>query len=535
MVVISGAARVAAVAVVASVLAFAPASAKTPKDQLIVGIHMANLTSLDPHNMNSYESHHILANVYDTLVRTDPKDPAKILPRLAERWDVLEDGTIKFKLRRGAKFHSGRTVTAEDVVWSMRRAVKLGLLGAAYFTEWGYTTANVDQRFVAEGDDTFVMLPEKTIAPKIKLATIARAVGAVLDRETVLRNQRDGDLGRGWLASNAAGSGPFTLVRWNPNDIVLLDRFDGYWDGAAKMRRVVVRHIPESQTQRLQLEKGDLDVGIQLSSPDLDGLAANPAIAIDRIPGAGYYFFIMSTKDPDFAKPELRRAIRFCIDYEGINKTLMQNYGLFQRSFVPPGNPGYVEGVGNQFDPDKCKAGLAAAGYANGFKKTFLSLSSSPFIEISSAIQANFAKVGITADIKTGNGDQTYGPMRQRQFEFGLGRSSTALQADGDGWLRGHVYNPNNSDEAKLSNLLAWRASWEVPKINELLDEAAAIGDETRRSALYTEVTRLSEAEALPVIPISQRVDPYAKLKRVLNYQGDPSWMVRWDVVEKTD
>lgn len=293
MVVISGAARVAAVAVVASVLAFAPASAKTPKDQLIVGIHMANLTSLDPHNMNSYESHHILANVYDTLVRTDPKDPAKILPRLAERWDVLEDGTIKFKLRRGAKFHSGRTVTAEDVVWSMRRAVKLGLLGAAYFTEWGYTTANVDQRFVAEGDDTFVMLPEKTIAPKIKLATIARAVGAVLDRETVLRNQRDGDLGRGWLASNAAGSGPFTLVRWNPNDIVLLDRFDGYWDGAAKMRRVVVRHIPESQTQRLQLEKGDLDVGIQLSSPDLDGLAANPAIAIDRIPGAGYYFFIM--------------------------------------------------------------------------------------------------------------------------------------------------------------------------------------------------------------------------------------------------
>ncbi len=423
----------ASVALAAVVLASGlaqPASAKTPKDQLIVGMNMANLTSLDPHNMNSYESHHILANVYDTLVRTDPKDPAVLMPRIAESWQELPDGTIKFKIRKDVKFHSGRTMTLDDVVWSFRRAVKLGLLGSAYFTEWGYTAQNVDQKFRAEGTDVFVMDPVMPIAPKLKLYTIARAVGGVLDKETVLKNEKDGDLGRGWLASNSAGSGPFSLVRWNPNDIVLMDRFDGYYAGAAKMKRVVVRHLPESQTQRLQLEKGDLDVGIQLSSADIDGLATNPAIAVDRIPGAGYYFVILSMKDPDFAKPEVRKAIRYCINYDSINKNLMQNYGLPAVSYIPKGIPGYVEGVGNVYDPEKCKAGLAAAGYPNGFKKTFLTLSSPPYSEISTAIQADLAKVGITADIKAGNGDQTYGPMRNRQFEFGLGRSSSAVQAD---------------------------------------------------------------------------------------------------------
>ena len=77
-------ASVALAAVALASGASQPAFAKTPKDQLIVGMNMANLTSLDPHNMNSYKSHHILANVYDTLVRTDPKDPAVLMPRIAE-------------------------------------------------------------------------------------------------------------------------------------------------------------------------------------------------------------------------------------------------------------------------------------------------------------------------------------------------------------------------------------------------------------------------------------------------------------------
>ena len=109
------------------------------------------------------------------------------------------------------------------------------------------------------------------------------------------------------------------------------------------------------------------------------------------------------------------------------------------------------------------------------------------------------------------------------------------MQADPDGWLRTHVYNPDNTDAAKLSNLLAWRSSWYVPEVTKLMDEAASITDEAKRAKLYAEVVKKSEEAVPSVIPVSQRVDPYAKLKRVQNYVGDATWMVRWDVVDKTD
>jgi peptide/nickel transport system substrate-binding protein len=162
-------------------------------------------------------------------------------------------------------------------------------------------------------------------------------------------------------------------------------------------------------------------------------------------------------------------------------------------------------------------------------------LTSPPYAEIATAIQATMGKAGVEIEILPGNGEQTYGPQRNRQFEMGIGRSASAVQADPDGWLRTHVYNPDNSDEAKLSNLLGWRSGMAVPKVNELMDEAAAMTDDSKRIPLYQEVQRLYEAAGPSVIPVSQRVDPFALSKRVRNYVGDPTWMVRWDTVEKVD
>jgi len=527
-------ARLAGIAALAAAMLAGTAVAKTPKDQLIIGMNMANLTSLDPHNMNSYETHHILGNVYDTLVRTDPKDASKLLPSVAEAWTFGEDGSITFTLREGIKFHSGRPVTAQDVAGSFHRNMRLGLLGAGPFREWGYTAANIEQMFQATDARTFVIKPAKKLAPKLKLFALARSVGSILDMEEVRAHEKAGDNARGWLASNSAGSGPYRLVRWNANDIVLMDRFDGYWGGPPKMRRIVVRHIPESQTQRLQLEGGDLDVGFQLSPADFDALANHPNVTVERIPGAGFYYFATSGKDPDLGKPAVRAALRWCIDYEGINSGIMKNYGLPAQNLVPQGNPAAIEPFGQKLDVERCRRELAAAGYPNGFKKTLNVLSSPPYAEIATAIQATMAKAGVQAEILRGNGEQTYGPMRNRQFQMVIGRSNATPQGDPDGWMR-TLYNPDNRDEAKLSNLLAWRTSFYVPEVNRLIDEAASLTDDARRMPLYQEAQRIAEREILSVIPVSQRVDPFALSKRVKNYVGDPTWMVRWDVVEKTD
>lgn len=516
-------------------IAWVPAMAATPKDQLIIGMNMVNLTSLDPHNVNSYESYHVVANLYDTLLRNKAGKPGEFEPSLATNWTANPDGSIEFKLDERAKFQSGRPVTAEDVAYSFKRAVRLGLLAKSYFTQWGYNNDNVDELFVAVDPQTFVMKPATMVAPSLKLSALTRAYGVVLDREEVQAQESNGDMGRGWLASHSAGSGPFSLARWNPNDIVLLNRNDDYWGGEPKLRRVIIRHLPESQTQRLQLEHGDMDIGFQLVSADIDALAKKPEIKIDRLDGSGFYYLIMSTKDEDFARPEVRKALRYCINYDDINAVIMKNYGAPTKTFIPKDIPGYTDEVeGNVYDPARCKEDLEKAGYSNGLEKQLLVLNSPPYSDIATAIQQNLAAAGVKVNITTGNGDQTYGPMRNREFQLGIGRTASSTPEDADGWIRTHAYNPDNSDGSNTANLQAWRASFELPDVNKLIDEASAIADdEAKRVELYKQSLILFEKSAPPIIPISRRVDPFAMSARLVNYYADPSWMTRWDQVEK--
>ncbi|MFA9439208.1 ABC transporter substrate-binding protein [Uliginosibacterium sp. sgz301328] len=509
------------------------ATAATPKNQLIVGFNMANLTSIDPHNTNSIESHHVIANVYDNLVRLDPQNRGKLIPGVAESWSTLDDGTIIFKLRKNVTFHTGRKMTAEDVAYSLRRSIKLGLLGASYLKQWGYTPQNVDEKFYAKDEYTFVLAPADPLSPNLKLMALTRTVGAIVDKEVIAKNEKDGDMGRAWLASHEAGSGPYTLVQWNPNDVLLMTRAKDYWGGNAKLDRVVIRHLPESQVERLQLEKGDLDVAMQLVSADIDGLAKNPKITIERVLGSGYYYLAFSMKDPDFAKPEVRRALRYCIDYEGINSGILKNYGQVGNSIVPKDIPGYVPNIGNKYDPAKCKKDLVAAGYPNGLKKQLLALSSVPYSDIATAVQQNLSKAGVTAEIRTGNGDQVYGPMRNRQFEMIIGRTGSSAPTDPDGWVRTVAYNPDNSDASKLSNLQAWRESYFSPEVNKLIDEAGSINDEKKRAELYAKAVTLYEESAPPFIPISRFIDPFARSSALKNYHPSLVGMTRWNEVEK--
>ncbi|WP_250133990.1 ABC transporter substrate-binding protein, partial [Escherichia coli] len=80
--------------------------------------------------------------------------------------------------------------------------------------------------------------------------------GSIIDSQTALENEKDGDLGGAWLTLNSAGSGPFKLTQWKSNEYIILTRNDDYWGEKAKMMRILMRHLPESQSQRLMLEKG---------------------------------------------------------------------------------------------------------------------------------------------------------------------------------------------------------------------------------------------------------------------------------------
>lgn len=116
------------------------AVAKTPPDQLIIGMNMNNLLTLDPAAMTGNEVVGIVVNLYDSLVELDPEQLTTVRPALAKSWDISPDGkTLTFHLRDDVKFHSGNPLTAADVVWSMRRILHLNLAQASVWKSYGFS------------------------------------------------------------------------------------------------------------------------------------------------------------------------------------------------------------------------------------------------------------------------------------------------------------------------------------------------------------------------------------------------------------
>ena len=126
------------------------AVAKTPPDQLIIGMNMNNLLTLDPAAMTGNEVVGIVVNLYDSLVELDPEQLTTVRPALAKSWDISPDGkTLTFHLRDDVKFHSGNPLTAADVVWSMRRILHLNLAQASVWKSYGFSKKNIDSQVSA--------------------------------------------------------------------------------------------------------------------------------------------------------------------------------------------------------------------------------------------------------------------------------------------------------------------------------------------------------------------------------------------------
>ena len=287
-----------------------PAFAETPDDQLVVGFSMTNVLTLDPAAITGREPVQILANVYDGLVSLDAKDRAKVNPDLAESWEIAPDGkSITFHLRDGATFASGNPVTAADVVWSLNRLMTLNLAQASFLKTHGFTAENAAASFTAPDAKTVVVTLPKPVDPRVIVQTLGIVgPGSVLDSKLVMENEKDGDLGADWLNTHSAGSGKFGFEGWKANDRVILTRNDDYWGEPSAMKRIIMRHIPESQNQRLMLEKGDIDIGFSLAGPDLKALSEEEGVEVISQPGSGFYYLAVSMKDERFANPQGARG-----------------------------------------------------------------------------------------------------------------------------------------------------------------------------------------------------------------------------------
>ncbi|WP_316860892.1 ABC transporter substrate-binding protein [uncultured Cohaesibacter sp.] len=510
------------------------ADAATPKDQLIVAFNMNNVLTMDPAAITGGEAVQILNNVYDSLAQLNPETRA-LEPRLAESWDIAPDNmSVTFHLRKDAKFASGNPVTAEDVAFSLKRLLTLNLAQASYLKSRGFKSEDIDKYFVAKDANTFVLTLPKEDDPKLIIMVLTQAgPGSILDSKLVMSHEKDGDMGRDWLANNSAGSGAFAINKWRANEYVILNRNDGFWGGKSEMKRVLMRHLPESQTQRLGLEQGDIDVGFSLAAPDLKALEVKEGLKIETVPSAGFYYLAVSMKDERFANPKVREALRYLIDYDGINETIMPYFGVKRQRPINSGAFSAMEDPGFAIDLPKAQQLLAEAGYPDGFKTSIRVISTQQFLDAATAIQGTLALAGIEAEIITGGGSQIYGAMRNREFELLVGRGGGGQFPHPDSNLRALIYNPNNADEAKLTNYQGWRTSFFNEELNGIIEKALVEPDKDKQIELYKSVQTKMEKDIIPSIqPFSERVVTAAYQANVHHVIVNP-WVCRFEGVTK--
>jgi peptide/nickel transport system substrate-binding protein len=495
---------------------------KTPADTLVMAWQFDDIITLDPAEIFEFSGAEFAGNTYDRLIGFDVDNVSDIYGVIAESWEVAADGkTYTFKIRKGVKFASGNTLTAEDVVFSLQRTVILDKSPAFILTQFGFTAENVGKMIRAVDDYTVVITTDEVYAPTFLLYCLTATVGSVVDKKEVMKHAKDGDLGHTWLRTHYAGSGPFLLNEWKASEILMLDANKNYWNGGPKMKRVIIRHIPEPATQRLLIEKGDIDIARNLGPDQIKGLEGNQDIKIHSSPKGGIFYMGLNQKHEALSKPQVRQALKYLVDYQGIADTILKGTMVPHQAFLPKGFLGALEDKPFSLDPAKAKKLLAEAGYPNGLSLSMDTRNNFPTLDMAQSIQSTFAQGGVKLEIIPMDGKQALTKYRARNHEIYIGRWGPDYQdphTNADTFAK----NLDNSDNAK-SKPLAWRNAWDIPEMSQKTLAAAKERDPSKREKMYLQIQR-EHQQTSPFVIMFQDIEVAAERANVKGFVLGPSF-----------
>src|SRR5437016_1589209 len=240
---------------------------------------VSDLISLDPAVAYEFSGVLLAHNVYETLVKFEGADLSTIKPSLAQSWDIKDSGAswdITFKLKSGGKFASGNALSADDVVYSFQRAIKLNKSPAVLFSDIAQLKA---ESIKATDPSTVVVSLPKTASPQGFLSILTFTIGGIVDSKDVKAKETGGDSGSGYLLDHSSGSGPYVVDHWTKNAEVLLKTNPNYAGTKPALSGILVKHVPESTNQQFALEKGDADVARNLTPQQITALQGKAGVS----------------------------------------------------------------------------------------------------------------------------------------------------------------------------------------------------------------------------------------------------------------
>ncbi len=353
-------------AVLGSFESFTPAPFGVPRDKAFT-MPMGEPTTMDPAVARETTSGFFVNNVFSGLVRLD--DDHSVVPDLAESWEVDESGTVyTFTLREGITFHNGRSITAEDFKYSIERSTELETPSDTVPLYLG-DIVGVHEKLNGEIDqvDGVEVIDERTLRITIDarkeyfLAKLTYPTSFVVDRVTVRARGDDW-----WMGEEINGSGPFKLARWEPEEYVVLERFDGF-HRPPEVEYVVSPRGTVAGAGALDMYLSNAWDAVWVGVRSLDrveevGLTAE----LSEYPQLTSYFVSVDGTRPPFDDLNVRRAFAMALDRQGLIDDMLEGNVTLAKGLLPPGIPGYTESLeGIPFDPEEARRLLAESKYAD--------------------------------------------------------------------------------------------------------------------------------------------------------------------------
>ncbi|MCD6136810.1 ABC transporter substrate-binding protein [Candidatus Bipolaricaulota bacterium] len=475
------------VAVLFALCAVPVFSQAIPKDTLVVGVDTGIIVDLEPARAYEDITNLVIWQIYDNLITFE--DTFNVIePGLAESWEASSDGlTWTFHLRKGAKFHSGNEVTADAVVFSFTRALALNFAPIWMLDQYIPSAENVKKI-----DDYTVAITTSVPLSEGLMGAIMGVQGicAVLDPSVVEAHKTaDDPWANKWLQFHDAGSGPYKLIEWAPNDRVSMQRFDDYWGGPAKTKNVIFLDIPERAQQRLALESGTIDLALNLLPEAIEEFKNEEGFNVYEIPAWGITYVAMNCGMKPFDNPLVRKAVKYAINYDAIINGIMKGAAVVGETFIPVGIPGHLDATPYHQDVQKAKDLLAQAGYPDGFTTQILCQPTSPRREIAAQVQQDLAAVGIKAEITQLVSAQMYTLYRAQKHNIIVAGWGVDY-GHGDSLVKPFAHCCSTGSDAPVRQL-AWRNMYSNCDLTALIDATETELNEEKKLEMYKQIQQV--------------------------------------------
>ncbi len=413
--------------------------------------------NLDPHNNQSLTAFSLEMLIYDRLVEKNAD--GEIVPSLAESWEVIDDTTIRFHLRKDVSFSNGEKLTAEDVKYTIERAETMPNSSSFMKTFDGAGTTVVDEYTV----DLKLHAP---FAPVYNYLASAR--GSIVCKSEMER------VGSDAYGRNPVGSGPMVFSQWVAGDRIELVRNETYWGTKTAYEKFTARFIAEASSREIELETGGVDVALHIASGDIARLEENPKTTVYNEPGYSQTMMTMNQNTcPSFKDKRVREAFYKALDIEGIGATIYGSTAVPAYSIYPPAIMGYVQAGSDSYNPDEAKALLDEAGF--DYSQTFelMTTDDATAISVCEACKNMWNAVGIQVEIVTYDQATMTEKVGAGEYQMQIS-SSSASSGDPD-----HALYEWKSEVHGLNT---------PPEMMELIARGVQTYDAEERKKIYAEI-----------------------------------------------